>query len=292
MSRAGKWPFTFLEHFETMPWLHGVGFVQFNSSNPLVKHVHKGHEFTFLLEGEVAWETVEGESLDLHGGSLGMTQPEIEHWGRRNSVSPCKLIWFIADLESHDNAEFQAIGKELGKCGNLSIQAGKSITPLMLELRDALASFSKNPSALLRRARLKTAVEHAIILIAEELQTPERKKERPARDLAGTVRKLVELDSRHPPKLPEMAKAAGLGVTRFAKLFKTETGMTPADFALRLRCELAAETLRNSKLNISEAAYRHGFSSGQHFTMTFKKHMGSSPGSLRAKAKSGRGVKP
>ncbi len=283
MPRQGKWQRTFIEEFEGIPWLLGAGFSQPGSSYPLTPHRHKGHEFTFIAEGEVCWETAAGAKLHLQGGAMGMTLPGVEHWGRRNTISPCRLIWFIADLAEHESEELRALGKTLSKGGDRRFQASANLAALMREMKDAVESYAAKPSDSLRKARLRASVEHALTLIALELQEPGKAEPKPKRELASIVRKLVAADSRRPPELPDMAAAAKIGLTRFAKLFKEETGMTPADFALRLRCELAAETLRSAKLSVSETAFRHGFSSGQHFAGAFKRHMGFSPGKCKVK---------
>lgn len=55
------------------------------------------------------------------------------------------------------------------------------------------------------------------------------------------------------------------------------TGSTVHEFITRVRMEKAAELLLDSDLNISEIAYKTGFSEPSNFSRTFSKHYGCSP---------------
>ena len=55
------------------------------------------------------------------------------------------------------------------------------------------------------------------------------------------------------------------------------SGSTVRDFIMRIKMEEAANLLKNSNLNISEVAYRVGYSEPSNFSRTFAKHFGCSP---------------
>ena len=75
----------------------------------------------------------------------------------------------------------------------------------------------------------------------------------------------------------DLAEAACLSESRFIGKFREQLGMPPGEYQLRLRTEQAAEMLRAGNANMTDVAYETGFSSSQHFSVTFKKFFGQSP---------------
>jgi AraC-like DNA-binding protein len=77
--------------------------------------------------------------------------------------------------------------------------------------------------------------------------------------------------------------AARLGVSAafFSARFKAESGMTPGDYLRRLRCERACELLADTRLTVTETAFRLGFSTSQHFAGVFRRYVGVSPRQFR-----------
>jgi len=83
------------------------------------------------------------------------------------------------------------------------------------------------------------------------------------------------------PTISDAADAVGLSVSRFAHLFKTETGTTPQQFLERLRIERAAELLRRTTFSIKQIATAVGFNSPFYFSLRFKARMRLSPKAFR-----------
>jgi AraC family transcriptional regulator len=101
----------------------------------------------------------------------------------------------------------------------------------------------------------------------------------------AALARIVEMlrsDPASPPRLAEMAREAGLGVSAFVRAFRGSTGSTPAAFARRLRLQQAAEILRSSRRSISETAAMQGFASASHLIQAFHSEHGVTPGRWRA----------
>jgi AraC family transcriptional regulator len=71
--------------------------------------------------------------------------------------------------------------------------------------------------------------------------------------------------------LAELAEAANLSQFHFARAFRRTTGITPHEFLMQKRIELAKDLLANSNLPIVEISNRSGFKNQSHFTNLFRK---------------------
>lgn len=101
------------------------------------------------------------------------------------------------------------------------------------------------------------------------------------------VQKAVELmkeDTRREWSPAELAAYARLPPRSFNRLFRAETGTTPARFLKSLRMQRAKDLLENSFLATREIVRSVGLSSESHFARDFKKHYGVTPGQLRLAA--------
>lgn len=74
----------------------------------------------------------------------------------------------------------------------------------------------------------------------------------------------------------ELAKAAALSRSAFFNRFSRIVGMTPMDYLLSWRMELAKQLLRQ-ELAVADVAERVGYSSTSTFSTAFSRHVGQSP---------------
>jgi len=98
-----------------------------------------------------------------------------------------------------------------------------------------------------------------------------------ARAMAAIGRSLAE-----PPKVPELAKLAGMSLSSFAHRFKEAAGVPPLQYSLRLRLERAASLLRCAHaMPVKELAASLGFEDSFYFSRLFRKRYGLSPAAWR-----------
>jgi len=79
----------------------------------------------------------------------------------------------------------------------------------------------------------------------------------------------------------EMAHEAGLSPHHFSRCFKNTLGLTPHQYVLQRRMEVALKLLNETILPVSEIALTVGFSNQSHFTQAFKRHTGTTPATSR-----------
>jgi AraC-like DNA-binding protein len=81
--------------------------------------------------------------------------------------------------------------------------------------------------------------------------------------------------------LDSVARSAGLSRYHFLRVFKRETGLSPHLFRTLRRVDRARQLLGNGT-PLAEAALMVGFSDQSHFTNTFHKYTGATPGQYAA----------
>jgi AraC family transcriptional regulator len=95
------------------------------------------------------------------------------------------------------------------------------------------------------------------------------------------VRKYIQDNLDQPLSLDDLAKVASVSPNYFISLFQQSTGMTPHKYVLQQRVEYAKELLTCSKLPLVEVAHKCGFRDQCQFTITFRRHMGVTPGQYK-----------
>ena len=78
-----------------------------------------------------------------------------------------------------------------------------------------------------------------------------------------------------------MAVMAGLSSTQFNKRFRELLRMSPSEYILKLRIEVAQNLLNSSNKSIAEISAEAGFYDQSHFTKRFRKVTGMTPMAFR-----------
>ena len=92
---------------------------------------------------------------------------------------------------------------------------------------------------------------------------------------------MANLDAK--PTVEQMAALAQLSPYHFMRQFKAATGLSPHQFLISRRVELAQHLLRKKRFNgLAEVAILSGFSDQSQFSFHFKRIVGLTPGQFRA----------
>jgi AraC-like DNA-binding protein len=78
-------------------------------------------------------------------------------------------------------------------------------------------------------------------------------------------------------RLSEIARSASLSPMHFAAQFRLSTGVSPHEYVLRRRIEVAQDLLLRSERNTADIALSCGFNSQAHFISVFSRYMGDTP---------------
>jgi transcriptional regulator GlxA family with amidase domain len=99
---------------------------------------------------------------------------------------------------------------------------------------------------------------------------------------------LMERNIGAPLSMDSIARQTHLSQRQLERLFRLELGMSPTQFALRLRLHAARELLASTMAPVSAIAAECGFSDGAHFSRSFRKWFRESPSVSRAAARRSR----
>jgi AraC family transcriptional regulator len=81
--------------------------------------------------------------------------------------------------------------------------------------------------------------------------------------------------------LEDLAKAAGISQFYFARLFKQSMRITPHQYVIRQRIELAKQLLKQTDYNVTDVALLCGFAHPSHLSRHFQRLVGISPRAFR-----------
>lgn len=81
--------------------------------------------------------------------------------------------------------------------------------------------------------------------------------------------------------LTELAQACRLSTSAFVRAFRKSLGMPPHQWLMQRRIDRSVELMRNRSMPLAEVALSCGFADQSHFTRSFGRRMGRSPGAWR-----------
>lgn len=82
-------------------------------------------------------------------------------------------------------------------------------------------------------------------------------------------------------RITDLAQQAGLSPSRFTRLFRRDTGMTPCRYQQALRLRRAAVLLTQTALSIREVMAQVGIHHPGHFARQFRQYHGFNPGAVQ-----------
>jgi AraC family transcriptional regulator len=87
----------------------------------------------------------------------------------------------------------------------------------------------------------------------------------------------IAANSHRDIQLDHLAEVAGISRFHFARLFRSDMGITPHRYLMDQRMQQAKALLRLGARSMSEIAAETGFANPGHFARAFRRHVGASP---------------
>jgi AraC family transcriptional regulator len=132
------------------------------------------------------------------------------------------------------------------------------------------------PTSLEMEGRIMLLLDALLTLHGGRPQTPARGG-LAGRDLRRVTDFMTEYAD-HDIALEELAALVGLSAKHFARAFRQSTGVPPHRWLIERRIEHAKTLLVAGNLGLAEIALACGFADQSHFTATFRKLIGVTPG--------------
>lgn len=102
-------------------------------------------------------------------------------------------------------------------------------------------------------------------------------------DIINNAVKIINRDYIAGVTLEEISKELHISKNYLCSLFKKYTGVSFSKYINTLKTNMAKKLLTENKKSLEYISYECGFSSQAHFTLTFKKYTGLTPGEYRKK---------
>jgi len=241
----------------------------------------------YILDGKFEW-LINHRHYTLYPGDVALVLPGQEIGGSKG----------ILDIGTHfrlfieiNQMQFDTSMK-LGTWSGLAEDERATISELLqhnnaqvLKMKGALEILHELRSEILSQeighhTRVNHLLDSLLIIIA-------RHSTRQSDAHADFSRRFMVLEQTLRQKLghqwtvEEMAALFGLGTTAFTEKVKNDTGFSPMNYLINVRISEAIKLLKKPEANFTSIALETGFYSSQHFSTTFKKLTGYTPGQFR-----------
>lgn len=242
----------------------------------------------YVLEGKFEWVIEERHSV-LFPDDLAVILPGQSFRGEKNFLDIGTLFWIHiqAEREEHDKRLV------LGDWSRLSESETRTIgrvlhlnnTPVLTKMKDAQTILHSIQTELFQQqigyeTRVNQLIDELLILIARQ-STHQNTLQRDFPKAFNKLEEALRKNLAHQWTVEEMAALVGLGTTAFTEKVKKYTGFSPLNYLINIRISEAIKLLRQPDINLTTIALEVGFYSSQHFSTTFKKLTGYTPGEFK-----------
>lgn len=111
---------------------------------------------------------------------------------------------------------------------------------------------------------------------------PEEQSVGPDQQLIAEAKAILNRRYRDPLTLDVLAQDLAISPYHLHRVFRRVTGMTPANYLLEKRIEVARAALESHSRTITDIALEVGFKSASHFSTVFQRLTGLSPSAYRS----------
>lgn len=273
---------------EISPWPHIIEFSKFKiqsvTANSFLVKNNLGIRLLYILEGKYYW-TIDDQTYTVFPNDLVMVLP-----GQKiGSISGSFEVGSLISLTLKSDDTYQTLGPwssisttEQRLIRQLFIQKNSPIIPNFKTLAECFVKIENEifGNELAYKSKCNLLLDELWISIARH----HTKNENQSRIFPQSFHKLDKLlreNLGHPWNVEEMASVIGIGTTTFTEKTKEFSGFSPLNYLINLRISEAIRLLKNSNKSLTDIALDTGFYSSQHFSTTFKKLTGFTPGHFR-----------
>lgn len=240
-----------------------------NCCNTDVEHTNKNmvgrldYYLLYLIEGRFDVTTDDGQA-SLSGGEILVISPRTRY---QIHCSGSQIYFLCVHFTGYD-------AKKLLDENDIKIFPEKNhLDPsnhLSQRFKTIFEAFAKDDD--FRARELACLLERLMI----EAGRAKKKYKNASVGLSKSIRYINENYTEN-IKIPFLAQMEAMCLTAYNRRFKAQIGMTPTEYIIALRMQMATELLETSSLSIKGISAMCGYDNFNFFARIFKKHTGLSP---------------
>jgi AraC family transcriptional regulator len=246
--------------------------IKYAGGTELPLHSHRNAHLIYVLEGSYSESYASSASVVCQAGSFRYLPPNQKHADVFKESTRCLVI----EIEPESLARVQKDSKVLERPGEIrsvvsawlaqrlyhEFQQGDSVSPLSMEgiLWEILADAARNAGA-----------SGPVRVVPRWLRV---------------AREYLESNFLRPLSLAEVAAVASVHRVHLSREFRRHYSTTVGEFLRRKRVEHACHLVSQTNDPLADVAMTCGFSDQSHFSATFRRQVGLTPGRFRQMAQS------
>lgn len=247
----------------------------------------------YVLDGKFEWVIGDRHSV-LYPDDLAVVLPGQSFRGERDFLDIGTLFWIHIQAERKEDDKRLVLGKWSALSESETRTIGRVLhlnnTPVLVKMKEAHTILQSVQAEIFQQqlgyeTRVNQLIDELLILIARQ-STHQNTLQRDFPKVFIKLEESLRKNLAHQWTVEEMAAMVGLGTTAFTEKVKKYTGFSPLNYLINIRISEAIKLLRRPDINLTSIALEVGFYSSQHFSTTFKKLTGYTPGEFRKKNKS------
>jgi AraC-like DNA-binding protein len=271
------------------------------------EHQHDNIQISIPLAdtiARVAWRSTDGV---LHHSTIRHGHALIIPAGQRHAIAWKNRAYFVNLHLSPETAAGDRHGflRTIDRIGNahvvldsflarfgeitvmLAARTGRLDEPILEGLRHIVEAHIVNPHA---ETTLRVVSEPPRKIAAAEAASLHVRNTRETRSLSPSALRKVTQAVRHDLardwSVERLSQLAGMSAGHFSRAFRSATGAPPRRWIIQQRIEAALDKLLTTNETLVDIAIGSGFGDQTHFTRTFTRAVGISPGAWRRRYRS------
>lgn len=242
----------------------------------------------YVFEGRFEW-IIQNRQHILYPGDLAIILPGQTFKGEKGFMDIGTLFWLHIQVESSEVYGRIKLGSWSGLSGSESLTITRILqvnnTAVLVKMKEVFVAFQSIHTELFQqqigyKTRVNQLIDQLLIQIARQ-STLQNNLQRDFPQAFIKLEAALRKNLSHQWTVEEMSAMVGLGTTAFTEKVRNYTGFAPLHYLINIRISEAIKLLRKEEINVTTIALETGFYSSQHFSTTFKKLTGYTPGEFR-----------
>lgn len=269
-------------------WISGIRHLEFSAARTSYWHRHEETTLLGCLKGEVTYEFHGLPPVTLSAGSSLVIPAQVEH-RHLDEVDPVgQRVELLLDVSPRSKTRYALFPPETARALHTAILK-KALTPVKLP-KDILLAFTELFDYAARPCSdlPETDLGYIRLLVSRILYgtaLPHETRTEQSPMMMDSVLNWIESHFREPIDIDRLVAKIGFSRTHVFTLFKKHTGLTPADYIIRLRIKKACTALMDPSATSKGVAESCGFTSASSFNAIFKRQTGLTPTQWRKKTR-------